>query len=200
FFASRLLIMWLVTSVLLFAILATTSWIFSLYGTYAFAFCSALLIFDADTISIAFVIFFVFVVELIRPSISLSDAKLFTTLSTKEVVQKSPNDKSASLRWLSLLASYLDLFDHALKGCLQSIYHAYHGFNTSAVFIYSAGKKVFLNDSIASFISSASGSCPVSRIDASNSLRFVSSHTWNSSSKRTISETAMSSKKPFVKA
>src|SRR5699024_8110795 len=107
---------------------------------------------------------------------------------------------SASLRWVDLLASYLDLFDHALKGCLQSIYHAYHGFNTSAVFVYSAGKKVFLNDSIASFISSASGSCPVSRIDASNSLRFVSSHTWNSSSKRTISETAMSSKKPFVKA
>src|SRR5690625_2102340 len=77
----------------LFTILSTSSCFFSLYGTYAFAFCSALLIFDADTISIAFVIFFVFVVELIRPSISLSDAKLFTTLSTKEVVQKSPNDK-----------------------------------------------------------------------------------------------------------
>src|SRR5699024_10189013 len=55
--------------------------------TYFFAFSSAFENLEAETISIAFVICCVFVVELIRSWISLRDAKLFTTLLRQRYVR-----------------------------------------------------------------------------------------------------------------
>src|SRR5699024_5106076 len=61
----------------LLVILTTTSLIFSLLPIKHLAFCSARDILEAETISIAVVICFVFFVESIRPLISLSDPKTF---------------------------------------------------------------------------------------------------------------------------
>src|SRR5699024_2701703 len=157
---------------------ATTSWIFSLYDLYCLALRSAFVNLDAETISIAFVICFVFSVEPIRSSISLRDAKLSTTLLKQNMIVYN---EFVSVSFLSL---YAQLWHSLCKlGECQVIY----------CFIYfcSVGKKVFLNAFTTFFMSSSSANLPVSRMVFNTSCPFVSIQTWNSDSKRTTSSTAI---------
>ena len=126
------------------------SCILSIYGVNCFVFFSALRSFELDTMFIAFVICFIFLVDFIRVSISLREATI-----------SPPYTK---------LVYYSDLL------------------------------KLFLNSLIAVSNFSASGKPPVSLISFNSSVAFDSAQWFNSSSKRVISTTGISSKYPFVNA